>query len=223
MPEQAGASEKWMTDAPDEPSPAPHHRDPAICHGKPCVRGLRYPVETVLEWLATGMDIGGVKFLVDAQLPRRDVPVAGRCRSRCAAHTLDLPGLTLGNRTPDEALISQADELLWLIAMGNADNRSLEALVRHALPKVEHAFASGGFVELGRDRLQSALERGRHGHLMLLAIGRAGTYSMWSTPQSPWGNGRDLTPSPTNAAATVATCGRRAGFRRPRRAPDTAR
>lgn len=29
--------------------------DPAICHGKPCIRGLRYPVETVLEWLASGM------------------------------------------------------------------------------------------------------------------------------------------------------------------------
>ncbi len=29
--------------------------DSAICHGKPCIRGLRYPVETVLEWLASGM------------------------------------------------------------------------------------------------------------------------------------------------------------------------
>jgi len=29
--------------------------DPAVCHGKPCIRGLRYPVETVLEWLASGM------------------------------------------------------------------------------------------------------------------------------------------------------------------------
>ncbi|MFZ5503713.1 MAG: DUF433 domain-containing protein [Pseudomonadota bacterium] len=29
--------------------------DPAMCHGKPCIRGLRYPVETVLEWLASGM------------------------------------------------------------------------------------------------------------------------------------------------------------------------
>lgn len=27
----------------------------AICHGKPCIRGLRYPVENVLEWLASGM------------------------------------------------------------------------------------------------------------------------------------------------------------------------
>ena len=29
--------------------------DPAVCHGKPCVRGLRYPVEVVLQWLASGM------------------------------------------------------------------------------------------------------------------------------------------------------------------------
>lgn len=29
--------------------------DPAICHGKPCVRGLRYPVESILEMLGSGM------------------------------------------------------------------------------------------------------------------------------------------------------------------------
>lgn len=27
--------------------------DPAVCHGKPCVRGLRYPVETLLELLSS--------------------------------------------------------------------------------------------------------------------------------------------------------------------------
>lgn len=31
--------------------------DPAVCHGKPCVRGLRYPVETLLESLRSGMTI----------------------------------------------------------------------------------------------------------------------------------------------------------------------
>lgn len=31
--------------------------DPTICHGKPCVRGLRYPVETLLELLSSGMTI----------------------------------------------------------------------------------------------------------------------------------------------------------------------
>jgi uncharacterized protein (DUF433 family) len=29
--------------------------DPDICHGKPCVRGLRYPVEVLLELLSSGM------------------------------------------------------------------------------------------------------------------------------------------------------------------------
>ena len=31
--------------------------DPAICHGKPTVRGLRYPVQSLLELLASGMTI----------------------------------------------------------------------------------------------------------------------------------------------------------------------
>ena len=29
--------------------------DPAICHGKPTIRGLRYPVELILELLSSGM------------------------------------------------------------------------------------------------------------------------------------------------------------------------
>ncbi len=28
---------------------------PNICHGKPVIRGLRYPVENILELLASGM------------------------------------------------------------------------------------------------------------------------------------------------------------------------
>jgi len=31
--------------------------DPNICHGKPIIRGLRYPVENMLELLAAGMTI----------------------------------------------------------------------------------------------------------------------------------------------------------------------
>jgi uncharacterized protein (DUF433 family) len=31
--------------------------DPAICHGRPTVRGLRYPVESLLELLSAGMTI----------------------------------------------------------------------------------------------------------------------------------------------------------------------
>ena len=29
--------------------------DPQICHGKPVIRGLRYPVEVILELLSSGM------------------------------------------------------------------------------------------------------------------------------------------------------------------------
>ena len=28
--------------------------NPDICHGKPTIRGLRYPVESILEYLASG-------------------------------------------------------------------------------------------------------------------------------------------------------------------------
>jgi uncharacterized protein (DUF433 family) len=45
---------------------------PAICHGKPCIRGLRYPVENVLEWLAGGMSIDDI--LADYEdLEREDI------------------------------------------------------------------------------------------------------------------------------------------------------
>ena len=29
--------------------------NPEICHGRPCIRGLRYPVEFILELLSSGM------------------------------------------------------------------------------------------------------------------------------------------------------------------------
>ena len=44
--------------------------DPAICHGKPCVRGLRYPVETLLELLSSGMTFDEV--LADYEDLERD-------------------------------------------------------------------------------------------------------------------------------------------------------
>lgn len=34
--------------------------DPEVCHGKPTIRGLRYPVETMLEYLAAGDSIENV-------------------------------------------------------------------------------------------------------------------------------------------------------------------
>ena len=49
--------------------------DAGICHGKPCVRHLRYPVETILELLSSGMTIEGI--LADYEdLERDDVLAA---------------------------------------------------------------------------------------------------------------------------------------------------
>jgi uncharacterized protein (DUF433 family) len=46
--------------------------DTDICHGKPCVRGMRYPVENVLEWLSAGMTVD--EILADYEdLEREDV------------------------------------------------------------------------------------------------------------------------------------------------------
>ncbi len=44
--------------------------DPEICHGKPAVRGLRYPVETILELLSSGMS--NEEILADYEDLERD-------------------------------------------------------------------------------------------------------------------------------------------------------
>lgn len=44
--------------------------DPELCHGKPCIRGLRYPVESLLELLSAGMSVD--QILADFEDLERD-------------------------------------------------------------------------------------------------------------------------------------------------------
>jgi uncharacterized protein (DUF433 family) len=44
--------------------------DPTACHGKRCVRGLRYPVEMLLELLSSGMTVD--EILADYEDLERD-------------------------------------------------------------------------------------------------------------------------------------------------------
>lgn len=44
--------------------------DADICHGKPCIRGLRYPVEMILDLLSSGMSIEDI--LADYEDLERD-------------------------------------------------------------------------------------------------------------------------------------------------------
>lgn len=49
--------------------------NPEICHGKPCIRGMRYPVELILELLSAEMSFE--EILADYEdLERADILAA---------------------------------------------------------------------------------------------------------------------------------------------------
>jgi uncharacterized protein (DUF433 family) len=57
--------------------------DPAVCHGQPTIRGLRYSVENLLELLSAGMTIEEV--LADyPDLEREDILAALEFGARAA-------------------------------------------------------------------------------------------------------------------------------------------
>jgi uncharacterized protein (DUF433 family) len=46
--------------------------DPKVCHGKPCIRGMRWPVEVIIDMLGSGMTIE--EILEDhKELEREDI------------------------------------------------------------------------------------------------------------------------------------------------------
>lgn len=46
--------------------------DQEVCHGKPCIRGMRWPVEVVIDMLGSGMSID--QILEDhPELEREDI------------------------------------------------------------------------------------------------------------------------------------------------------
>ena len=110
-----------------------------------------------------------MKFLIDAQLPRR---LSYRLQEvgHEAVHTLDLP---LGNRTPDQVIneISEQEQRivvtkdadfvnsftlhrrpykLLLVSTGNIENAELERLLIRNIQNIAEAFETCGFVELDR-------------------------------------------------------------------------
>ena len=112
-----------------------------------------------------------MKFLVDAQLPRRIANWLNEAWHD-ALHTLDLPKKNL---TPDSELIARAmqdgriviskdadfvqsfmvtgEPPLLLISTGNISNAELEKTLRANLSRIEVAFASGRFIEITREAL----------------------------------------------------------------------
>ena len=49
--------------------------NPEICHGKPCIRGMRWPVEVIIDMLGSGMTID--QILEDhSELVKEDILVS---------------------------------------------------------------------------------------------------------------------------------------------------
>ena len=113
-----------------------------------------------------------MKFIVDAQLPRRLARLLQQ-EGFDAIHTLDLPQQ---NRTKDSAIILVADaeqrivitkdadfvdafiltgqpKKLLVVTTGNISNQALEALFISALPQINEAFKQHSYVELSRTAL----------------------------------------------------------------------
>jgi predicted nuclease of predicted toxin-antitoxin system len=113
-----------------------------------------------------------VRFLVDAQLPRKFC-VWLAAAGHNAKHTLDLPR---GNRTPDTEIVEMAirenrivvtkdDDFvesfflhgkpprLLLVSTGNIGNTELEKLINANLSTIGKAFEQYRFVEIGKDML----------------------------------------------------------------------
>lgn len=114
-----------------------------------------------------------MKFLVDAQLPKRMCSWIVEAGHQ-ATHTTELPR---GNRTTDLELVELADQLdavlvtkdddfvrgflvkrsprkLLLVATGNISNADLERLFCANVTAIEQALTEGSFVELSHDLIQ---------------------------------------------------------------------
>lgn len=113
-----------------------------------------------------------MKFLIDAQLPRR-LALWLRETGHDTCHTLDLP---LANATPDSEVVQRAvteqrvvvtkdndfvqsflltgmPPRLLLVSTGNISNAELNRLLRDNLPAVISALETHRFVEINRNAL----------------------------------------------------------------------
>ncbi|MDB5236223.1 MAG: hypothetical protein JWR44_3216 [Hymenobacter sp.] len=99
---------------------------PAICQGQPTVRGLRYPVWQVLEWLAAGQSEGEIQ----AAHPELEVDDFRACLAFAAERLkpLDRGHLEPADENSEEWVLSRQSQ--WL-----AEQEFLKQLwERHAGP-----------------------------------------------------------------------------------------
>ncbi|MDR7170786.1 putative nuclease of putative toxin-antitoxin system [Nocardia kruczakiae] len=119
-----------------------------------------------------------MRFLVDAQLPRR-LAIFLNDKGHDSKHTLDLPQ---ANRTPDQYIATLADQegrvvvtkdndflighlldgspqALLIVVTGNITNKELLGLIGDHLDDIVRLLGDSAVVELGRDRLIAHADR----------------------------------------------------------------
>jgi|GEM_PF-435440 len=124
--------------------------DPEICHGKPVIRGLRYPVEMILEMLSAGMTTEEV--LADyADLEREDISAALAFATRLSQ--VKRLELIKDADFVNSFHISGRPSKLLLISTGNISNADLEAVILPNLAALIAALEKNAYVELSRTAL----------------------------------------------------------------------
>ncbi len=132
--------------------------DPHICHGKPCIRGLRYPVEMLLELLSAGMTIE--EILADYE----DLERADLLAALVFARTRDTEINDISVQEQAIVVTKDADFVnsftvhrlpykLLLVSTGNIKNAHLETLFMKNIDDIIAAFGSHDFIELTRAML----------------------------------------------------------------------
>ena len=83
---------------------------PAICQGQPTVRGLRYPVWQVLEWLASGM----TETTIRAKYPELETEDFRACLAFAAARFKLLDCSRTNSQEEDSEERVQSRQSQWL-------------------------------------------------------------------------------------------------------------
>ena len=145
--------------------------DPAVCHGKPCVRGLRYPVETLLELLSSGMTID--EILADYEDLERDDLLAVLAFAARLARSRRLQPVSPMNFLVDAQLPRRMTA--WLTAAGcdavhtldlPDGNRTTDEQINDVADREQRLVVSKD-----ADFVDSHLLRGRPAKLLLISTG----------------------------------------------------
>jgi len=123
--------------------------DPDLCHGKPCIRGLRYPIEFILELLSSGMT--HAEILEDYEdLEPEDLYAVLLFAARLSQIK---SVITKDSDFVDSFLTIHEPYKLLLISTGNIKNSELETLFATHLTQIISLLHQHSYIEISQTLL----------------------------------------------------------------------